>query len=149
VRVGRILPKHRRDQLFTSSKSTKITKEGFLKQLETSLVKLNTDYLDCYMLHKYSAFVEWETIPSPSQEKVMPGVRSCLARTWPWPSWMPGPNSCAKAGNIRCWFSPPSAIPSQRCHGVGDARLRFENHWGLGDVIQRPCWDCHPNAHAH
>jgi predicted aldo/keto reductase-like oxidoreductase len=64
-RAGRILPKHRRDQLFISSKSTKITKEGFLKQLETSLVKLNTDYLDCYMLHNYSAFVEYDRVMGP------------------------------------------------------------------------------------
>jgi len=43
----------------------------------------------------------------------------------------------------------PTSETCLRCHGVGDARLRYENHWGLGDVIQRPCWECHPNAHAH
>jgi predicted aldo/keto reductase-like oxidoreductase len=64
-RLGRLLPKLRRDQLFISSKSTKITKEGFMKQLEASLVKLNTDHLDCYMLHNYSAFVEYDRVMGP------------------------------------------------------------------------------------
>ncbi len=37
-----------------------------------------------------------------------------------------------------------------RCHGKGDARLAFENHWGLGDVVKRPCWECHrPSVHSH
>lgn len=53
-----------------------------------------------------------------------------------------------KAAHVSLLLDPTSET-CLRCHGVGDARLRFENHWGLGDVIQRPCWDCHPNAHAH
>jgi uncharacterized protein len=65
VRVGRVLPKHRRDQLFISSKSTKITKEGLLKELEDSLVKLKTDHVDNYMLHNYSSFVEYERVMGP------------------------------------------------------------------------------------
>jgi predicted CXXCH cytochrome family protein len=37
-----------------------------------------------------------------------------------------------------------------RCHGKGDARLEFENHWGLGNVIEKPCWECHrPSTHSH
>ena len=36
-----------------------------------------------------------------------------------------------------------------RCHGIGNQRLRFKNHWGLGDAIKRRCWECHPNAHSH
>jgi predicted aldo/keto reductase-like oxidoreductase len=61
-RVGRILPKRRRDEVYISSKSTKITKEAFMKQLEASLVKLNTDHVDCYSLHNYSAFVEFDKV---------------------------------------------------------------------------------------
>ncbi|HUU70530.1 MAG TPA: aldo/keto reductase, partial [Planctomycetota bacterium] len=55
-RFGRVVTKDRRDKLFISSKSTKITKEGFMKDLEASLVKLRTDHVDCYMLHNYSTF---------------------------------------------------------------------------------------------
>ena len=36
-----------------------------------------------------------------------------------------------------------------RCHGVGSDRLAYENHWGLGNVIKWPCWDCHRKAHQH
>ena len=36
-----------------------------------------------------------------------------------------------------------------RCHGLGRARLRYENHWGLGDATKKPCWDCHRNVHSH
>jgi predicted aldo/keto reductase-like oxidoreductase len=61
-RVGRILPKRRRDEIYISSKSTKITKDAFMKQLEASLVKLNTDHVDCYSLHNYSAFVEYDKV---------------------------------------------------------------------------------------
>ena len=64
-RVGRVLTKERRDKLFLSSKSTKITKEGFLKDLEGSLEKLRTDHLDCYMLHNYSTFAEYDRVMGP------------------------------------------------------------------------------------
>jgi predicted CXXCH cytochrome family protein len=53
-----------------------------------------------------------------------------------------------KTGHVSMLLDPTSET-CLRCHGVGDARLRYENHWGLGDVIQRPCWECHPNAHSH
>jgi predicted CXXCH cytochrome family protein len=43
----------------------------------------------------------------------------------------------------------PTSETCLRCHGVGSARLRFENHWGLGDAIKHPCWGCHHNAHSH
>ena len=36
-----------------------------------------------------------------------------------------------------------------RCHGVGRARLRFQNHGAVGDVTKKTCWACHRNAHAH
>lgn len=36
-----------------------------------------------------------------------------------------------------------------RCHGIGNQRLRYENHWGLVNAIEKPCWRCHPNAHSH
>jgi predicted CXXCH cytochrome family protein len=43
----------------------------------------------------------------------------------------------------------PTSETCLRCHGVGSARLSFENHLGMGDVTKRLCWDCHPNAHSH
>jgi predicted CXXCH cytochrome family protein len=43
----------------------------------------------------------------------------------------------------------PTSETCLRCHGVGSARLSFENHAGPGDGIKRPCWECHHNAHAH
>ena len=64
-RVGRVIPKHRRDKLFISSKSMKNTKKGLLKQLEASLVKLRTDYVDNYMLHDYSSVMEYEKALQP------------------------------------------------------------------------------------
>lgn len=64
-RVGRAVAKHRRDDLFLSSKSTKITKDGLLKDLEAGLVKLKTDHVDCYMLHNYSTFVEYDRVMGP------------------------------------------------------------------------------------
>jgi len=36
-----------------------------------------------------------------------------------------------------------------RCHGVGRARLRFQNHGAVGDVTRKACWACHRNMHAH
>ena len=59
-RVGRVVTKDRRDKMFISSKSTKIKKADFLKQLDASLAKLQTDHVDCYMLHNYPTFVEYE-----------------------------------------------------------------------------------------
>ena len=64
-RVGRVIPKHRRDKLFISSKSMKSTKKGLLKQLEASLVKLRTDYVDNYMLHDYSSVMEYDKALAP------------------------------------------------------------------------------------
>ena len=61
-RIGRVLRRHRRDKVFLVAKSTKITKEGFLKQIETSLAKLRTDYADCLMLHNYSTFIEYDRV---------------------------------------------------------------------------------------
>jgi len=64
-RFGRVVTRDRRDKLFISSKSTKITKEGFMKELEASLVKLRTDHVDCYMLHNYSTFIEFDRVMGP------------------------------------------------------------------------------------
>jgi predicted CXXCH cytochrome family protein len=36
-----------------------------------------------------------------------------------------------------------------KCHGIGSKRLDYENHWGLGNVLEWPCWDCHRKTHSH
>ena len=37
-----------------------------------------------------------------------------------------------------------------RCHApTPRARLRYRNHWGLGDATTKPCWKCHQNTHDH
>lgn len=61
-RVGRAIAKRSREKLFIASKSTKVTKKGLLKDLEASLVKLRTDYIDCYMLHNYFTFIEYDKV---------------------------------------------------------------------------------------
>jgi predicted CXXCH cytochrome family protein len=53
-----------------------------------------------------------------------------------------------KAGHASMLLDPSSET-CLRCHGVGSARLAFENHWGLGDATKRLCWECHRNAHTH
>ncbi|MFC1558029.1 aldo/keto reductase, partial [candidate division KSB1 bacterium] len=57
--VGKIL-KNRRDEVFISTKSVKIKagKAGVLRDLEISLANLNTDHVDCFMLHNCSSSVE-------------------------------------------------------------------------------------------
>jgi len=43
----------------------------------------------------------------------------------------------------------PTSETCLRCHGVGRARLRYQNHASLGDVTRKPCWTCHRDAHSH
>ena len=64
-RVGRVITKSNRDKLFVTSKSTKITKAGFMKDLEGSLERLRTDHFDCYLLHNYSTFIEFDKVMGP------------------------------------------------------------------------------------
>ncbi|GAF85641.1 unnamed protein product, partial [marine sediment metagenome] len=44
--MGRVVPKHRRDKMFLSAKSTRITKKDFLIELDETLKKLKTDHVD-------------------------------------------------------------------------------------------------------
>ena len=43
----------------------------------------------------------------------------------------------------------PTSEQCLTCHGIGNQRLLFENHWGLGNAIEKPCWQCHKNTHSH
>ncbi|MBP5414554.1 MAG: aldo/keto reductase, partial [Lachnospiraceae bacterium] len=41
-----------RDKIFIATKTGAVTAEGFVKDLETSLRELKTDYIDVYQFHK-------------------------------------------------------------------------------------------------
>jgi predicted CXXCH cytochrome family protein len=53
-----------------------------------------------------------------------------------------------KAGSP-AMLKDPTSETCLKCHGVGNQRLRYENHWGLCNAIEKPCWHCHKNTHAH
>jgi predicted aldo/keto reductase-like oxidoreductase len=49
-RLGKVV-KHRREEMWIATKTTSITRDGALGQLETSLKRLNTDHVDEWRLH--------------------------------------------------------------------------------------------------
>ena len=53
-----------------------------------------------------------------------------------------------KPGSV-AMLKDPTSETCLKCHGLGNQRLRYENHWGLGNAIEKPCWQCHKNTHAH
>ena len=50
-RYGKFLTPKYRKQIFLNSKSTKRTYDGVMKEIETSLTTMKTDYLDLYCMH--------------------------------------------------------------------------------------------------
>ncbi|MBE8965869.1 aldo/keto reductase [Nostocales cyanobacterium LEGE 12452] len=63
--LGKVLPPHR-SKLFLASKTDKRDRDGAWRELERSLKRLNTDYLDLWQLHHVSFSEELDTIFSPS-----------------------------------------------------------------------------------
>ncbi|MHB9029284.1 MAG: aldo/keto reductase [Candidatus Latescibacterota bacterium] len=63
--VGKVLPKRRRDELFISTKSTKVKKDLVLRELEASLKLLNTDHVDCFDMHNYYSFIHYDEAMGP------------------------------------------------------------------------------------
>lgn len=63
-RIGKAL-EDIRDEVFIATKSTSRDGEGLLKDLETSLEKLRTNWIDVYQLHFVSKEHEWEKIKRP------------------------------------------------------------------------------------
>ncbi|MBH8551712.1 aldo/keto reductase [Nostocaceae cyanobacterium CENA357] len=59
--LGKVLPPHR-PQLFLASKTDKRDRDGAWRELERSLKRLNTDYLDLWQLHHVSFVEELDTI---------------------------------------------------------------------------------------
>ncbi|MDZ8183847.1 MAG: aldo/keto reductase [Nostoc sp. ChiSLP02] len=63
--LGKVLPPHR-SKLFLATKTDKRDRDGAWRELERSLKRLNTDYLDLWQLHHVSFVEELDTIFSPS-----------------------------------------------------------------------------------
>lgn len=63
--LGKVLPPHR-SKLFLTSKTDKRDRDGAWRELERSLKRLNTDYLDLWQLHHVSFAQELDTIFSAS-----------------------------------------------------------------------------------
>ncbi|MEH1865106.1 MAG: aldo/keto reductase [Nostoc sp.] len=63
--LGKVLPPHR-SKIFLASKTDQRDWDGAWRELERSLKRLNTDYLDLWQLHHVSFSEELDTIFSPS-----------------------------------------------------------------------------------
>jgi aryl-alcohol dehydrogenase-like predicted oxidoreductase len=63
--LGKVLPPHR-SKLFLASKTDQRDRDGAWRELERSLKRLNTDYLDLWQLHHVSFSSELDTIFSAS-----------------------------------------------------------------------------------
>ncbi len=63
--LGKVLPPHR-SKLFLASKTDKRDRDGAWRELERSLKRLNTDYLNLWQLHHVSFAQELDTIFSKS-----------------------------------------------------------------------------------
>lgn len=63
--LGKVLPSYR-DQVFLTSKTSARDRDGAWRELERSLQRLNTDYLDLWQLHHVSFQDELDTLFSPN-----------------------------------------------------------------------------------
>jgi uncharacterized protein len=63
-RYGKFLTPKYRKQIFLNSKSQERTYDGVMKDLETSLKSLNTDYLDMYTMHGIDQMEDVDTLLS-------------------------------------------------------------------------------------
>ncbi|MBK8880812.1 MAG: aldo/keto reductase [Bacteroidales bacterium] len=65
-RYGKFLTPKYRKQIFLNSKSLERTYDGVMKDIETSLKTLKTDYLDMYTMHGIDQLEDVNTLLSPS-----------------------------------------------------------------------------------
>ncbi|MEC4818427.1 MAG: aldo/keto reductase [Scytonema sp. PMC 1069.18] len=63
--LGKVLPSHR-SKVFLASKTYEKERDGVWRELERSLKRLNTDYLDLWQLHSIAFSEQVETIFSPT-----------------------------------------------------------------------------------
>lgn len=64
-RLGRIL-KHRRDEVFLSTKLSKRDFDGAMEELELSLERLNTDRLDLLQIHSINSLEDVDAVGAPN-----------------------------------------------------------------------------------
>jgi uncharacterized protein len=65
-RYGKFLTPKYRDQIFLNSKTMERTYDGVMKEIETSLKTLKTDYLDLYCMHSIDSVKDVDVLLSPS-----------------------------------------------------------------------------------
>jgi diketogulonate reductase-like aldo/keto reductase len=65
-RYGKFLTKKYRDQIFLNSKTMERTYDGVMKEIETSLKTLRTDFLDLYCMHAIDNIKDVDILLSPS-----------------------------------------------------------------------------------
>lgn len=63
-KIGRYIA-DRRNEYYLATKSMARTKAAMLQDIDTSLAKLQTDYIDIYQLHNVKTEQDWETIMAP------------------------------------------------------------------------------------
>jgi hypothetical protein len=73
-KIGEAISPLPREELVIASKSTAPDRDGFLRELETSLAHLNTDYLDIYQMHSVSSAQAMRRVMGPG------GAREGLER---------------------------------------------------------------------
>ncbi len=66
IRYGKYLSPKYRNQVFLTSKTNRRTYDEVMADIETSLKNLQTDYLDCYFMHKLDTLEEVNTLSSTS-----------------------------------------------------------------------------------
>lgn len=63
-KIGEVM-RTRRSEVYLATKSANRTREGFLRDLETSLRELGTDYVDVMQIHGINTLAEYEQVFAP------------------------------------------------------------------------------------
>jgi predicted aldo/keto reductase-like oxidoreductase len=76
-KIGEAIRGYPREKIIIASKSPAMDKKGFLEQLETSLKRLGTDYVDIYQHHGVSTKEKMDTVLGP--DGAFEGMKEALA----------------------------------------------------------------------